>query len=93
MERGALGKIKINENIPCDVHDPGYSFRTMNETYQLSEDYSLLVEASAEERQLNNFFSPDSEESEDEGIDWDWEQAEKDYEAKMEGWMDSRGEE
>jgi len=56
----------------------------------------MLVDASADERQMQNFFSPDSEEPEDE--DWDdgsgeWDQAESDYEAKMEGWMDSRGEE
>jgi len=38
----------------------------MNDTYQLSsEDYSLLVEASTDERQMQNFFSPDVEESED----------------------------
>jgi hypothetical protein len=73
-----------------------YAFSMMNNEQLSPEDFSMLVDASADERQLNNFFSPDSEEFEDE--DWDdgsgeWDQAESDYEAKMEGWMDSRGEE
>jgi hypothetical protein len=74
-----------------------YAFSMNNE--QLSpEDFSALVEVSADERQMQNFSSPDMEESEGEDEDWDdgsgqWDQAESDYEARMEGWMDSRGEE
>jgi hypothetical protein len=63
-------KRKRIESIPCKVHDPGYSLRTMNDTQLSSEDYSLLVEASADERQMQNFFSPDVEESEGDNEEW-----------------------
>ena len=63
-------KTKIIKSIPCKVHDPGYSLRTMNDTQLSPEDYSLLVEASADERQMQNFFSPDVEESEGDNEQW-----------------------
>ena len=79
----------------------------MNNDQLSPEDYSLLVEASADERQMQNFFSPDMEESEEDEEEWEsqpvpsqeeaydenynWEEDE--YERRMEGWMNSRGEE
>ena len=42
----------------------------MNDTQLSPEDYSLLVEASADERQMQNFFSPDVEESEGDNEQW-----------------------
>ena len=69
----------------------------MNNNQLSPEDYSLLVEASADERQMQNFFSPDVEESEEDEEEWESqpvssEEAEVYYERQMESWMDGRGE-
>ena len=69
----------------------------MNNDQLSPEDYSMLVEASADERQMQNFFSPDVEESEEDEEEWESqpvsEEAEAYYERQMESWMDARGEE
>jgi len=75
-----------------------YAFSMMNNDQLSPEDYSLLVEASADERQMQNFFSPDMEESEEDEEEWESqpvcsEEAEAYYERQMESWMDGRGEE
>ena len=86
-------KRKRIESIPCKVHDPGYSLRTMNDTQLSSEDYSLLVEASADERQMQNFFSPDVEESEDDKEEWGEIPPEENWKSKYSWLLDSTEEE
>ena len=87
-------KTKIIESISCKVHDLSYSLRTMNDTCQLSsEDYSLLVEASADERQMQNFFSPDIEKPEEDEEEWGEIPPDEDWRTKYAWLLDSRGEE
>ena len=91
-------KRKRIENIRCKFLALVYAFSMMYNNQLSPEDYSLLVEASADERQMQNFFSPDVEESEEDEEDWESqpvssEEAEVYYERQMESWMDGRGEE
>jgi hypothetical protein len=65
----------------------------MNDTQLSSEDYSLLVEPSADERQMQNFFSPDVEESEEDKEEWGEIPPDEDWRTKYAWLLDFRGQE